>query len=91
MSQERNELIKKLIKEFDVRTVKDAESVLKDMFTPMLQSMLEAELDNHLGYERYERTGDVSGNTRNGHSKKTVTTSFGEPPGTGTGNPSLWL
>lgn len=78
VSNERNELIKKLIKEFDVRTVKDAESVLKDMFAPMLQSMLEAELDNHLGYERYERTGDVSGNTRNGHSRKTVTTSFGD-------------
>lgn len=78
VSQERNELIKKLIKEFDVKTVKDVESVLKDMFAPMLQNMLEAELDDHLGYERYERTGDVSENTRNGHSRKTVTTSFGD-------------
>ena len=46
------------------------------MFGPVLQSMLEGELDSHLGYQKYERNG--GSNSRNGHSKKTVETSAGE-------------
>ena len=34
------------------------------------------ELDDHLGYEKYEHRGESGSNSRNGHSSKTVTTSF---------------
>jgi transposase-like protein len=34
--------------------------------------MLQAELDEHLGYEKYSPEGHHSGNSRNGSSKKTV-------------------
>ena len=44
----------------------------------MLQDMLEGELDDHLGYGKYERSGESGTNSRNGHSSKTVTTSFGD-------------
>lgn len=77
ISPERKELISKLVKEFDLKSVQDIEQLFKDMFSPMLQDMLEAELDDHLGYERYERTEEPSKNSRNGHSAKTVSTSFG--------------
>lgn len=48
------------------------------MFSPILQDMLEGELENHLGYEKYEHIGESNINSRNGHSGKTVTTSFGD-------------
>ena len=52
--------------------------MLKEMFAPMLQNMLEAELDDCLGYDRYEHTEEIQPNSRNGHSQKTVTTSMGD-------------
>ena len=44
----------------------------------MLEKMLEAELDEHLGYEKHSAQGDGSGNSRNGHGRKTVKTEWGE-------------
>lgn len=72
------ELARRLVKEFDLKTAADAQDLLKEIFGPMLQSMLEGELDDHLGYDRYERTEESKANSRNGHSEKTVTTSYGD-------------
>ena len=44
----------------------------------MLQGMLEGEMDDHLGYDKYERTIEDTPNSRKGHSRKTVTTSYGD-------------
>lgn len=77
-SPERMELARRLVKEFDLKTAADAQDLLKEIFGPMLQSMLEGELDDHLGYDRYERTEESKANSRNGHSEKTVTTSYGD-------------
>jgi transposase-like protein len=38
----------------------------------VLQKALEAELTEHLGYEKHDNAGDNSGDSRNGHSEKTV-------------------
>ena len=78
VSPEKQELFKKLIKEYDLKTAADLQNMLKEMFAPMLQNMLEAELDNSLGYDRYEHTEEIQPNSRNGHSQKTVTTSMGD-------------
>ena len=59
LSPERKELISKLIDEFDPKSVKDIE----DKFSPMLQEMLEGELDDHLGYEKYEHSGASGSNS----------------------------
>ena len=64
LSPERKELISNLIDEFDPKSIKDIE----DMLSPMLQEMLESELDDHLGYEKYEHSGEGESNSRNGHS-----------------------
>ena len=42
--------------------------------------MLEAEMTEHVGYEKYESKGRNSGNSRNGYSPKTLKTSFGPAP-----------
>jgi putative transposase len=47
------------------------------LFARTMEAMLEAEMTAHLGYEKYEAKGRNSGNSRNGHSQKTVRTSGG--------------
>ena len=78
VSPERQNLVKELIKEFNPKTAGDVQDMLKELFAPMLQGMLEGEMDDHLGYSRYEHNDEPVINTRNGHSKKTVSTSFGD-------------
>ncbi|GAB2483809.1 hypothetical protein GCM10027187_59240 [Streptosporangium sandarakinum] len=43
----------------------------------MLESALEGEITDHLGYDRHERNGGETGNTRNGSRSKTVITDVG--------------
>ena len=55
-----------------LKTSKDVNSFLKELVAPTLQAMLEAEMTQHLGYEKYNSAGKNSGNSRNGHSEKTL-------------------
>lgn len=54
------------------------EGIFARLFAKTMEEMLEAELDDHLGYERYEVQGRNSGNTRNGYYGKKLRTSNGE-------------
>ncbi len=45
----------------------------------VLESVLEGEITDHLGYDKHERAGDVS-NARNGSRTKTVLTDIGPVP-----------
>ena len=62
--------------EYDIQTADDIQEALKDLLGGTIENMLEAEMDNHLGYEPYERTG--SSNARNGRKTKTVRSKYGE-------------
>lgn len=54
------------------------DGLLTGLTRQVLQSALEAELSDHLGYDRYAPAGRGSGNSRNGTSPKTVRTEIGE-------------
>src|SRR5947209_1771477 len=54
------------------------DGLLTAMIRQVLQTGLEVELADHLGYEPYDPAGRGSGNSRNGSSAKTVTTDVGE-------------
>ena len=43
-----------------------------------LELLLEAEMDEHLGYRKHDSSGRNGGNSRNGHSSKKVRGDFGE-------------
>src|SRR5690606_32555233 len=43
----------------------------------VLESALEGEITDHLGHDKYERSGNQTGNTRNGGRSKTVLTDVG--------------
>ena len=52
--------------------------MFKDLFGETFQEMMEAELDTTLGYGKNQTAGKQTENRRNGHSKKTVISEFGE-------------
>ena len=54
--------------------------LLGDLTKRVLEAGLEAELTEHLGYDRHDRAGHNSGNSRNGHRPKTVLTDIGPVP-----------
>lgn len=62
----------------ELKTMSDVTAFTKELLAPTIQRMLEAEMDNHLGYEKNHVSGNLSGNSRNGHYSKKVTTSSGE-------------
>ncbi|MBI4068025.1 IS256 family transposase [Candidatus Kaiserbacteria bacterium] len=62
----------------NLKTLSDVTDFVKTLIAPTLQKMLEAELDDHLGYKKYESVGKNSGNSRNGNSTKVLKTSFGQ-------------
>lgn len=64
-----------LIEEYQPETVQDLQEALKDLLGDKMEQMLKAELDEHLDYEYGEKP--LSLNTRNGSSKKTVKSSYG--------------
>lgn len=71
------EQIRDLIAISNITTVDDITATLKDMFKDVLQEMLEAELDDHLGYGKYNVSEKGTTNSRNGYSKKNLKTEFG--------------
>ena len=48
------------------------DGLIKQLTGRILQRALEAEMTEHLGYEKNSNAGDNSGNSRNGHTGKTV-------------------
>jgi transposase-like protein len=61
----------------DCRTVEDIQEMIKTLFRDTVQSVLEAEMEDHLGYEKHNVEGNNSGNSRNGYSKKKIKTNYG--------------
>ena len=76
MSEGKKNIIAELIEEYDIRTAKDIEDALRELMGGTIQEMLEAELDEHLGYRSYERSD--SSNYRNGKKTKKIRGNLGE-------------
>lgn len=60
------------------KTPEDVTEKLKNLFAGTLQKILEAEMEEHLGYEKNSVLGNNSGNSRNGYGKKTIKSEWGE-------------
>ena len=76
--QERKENLRNIMKGLDVKNFEDLKDVFKLMVGEMLENGLEGELDDELGYTKYDYRNKEGENSRNGYSKKTLKTSFGE-------------
>lgn len=73
-----DEQIKQFIKEGNLKTAQDVQNALKEMFGKTLETMLESELENELGYSKYDYKSKQTDNSRNGHTKKKIITDSSE-------------
>ena len=78
MTEGKRNIIHQLLEEYDIQTAEDIQDAPKDLLGGTIKEMMEAEMDDHLGYEKYEHSGEGGSNSRNGHSSKRVTASFGD-------------
>lgn len=62
----------------DCKNTSDIQSKLKRLFAGTIEQMLEAEMDEHLGYEKNSIAGNNSGNSRNGYNHKNIISDYGE-------------
>ncbi|WP_148137321.1 IS256 family transposase [Candidatus Formimonas warabiya] len=76
MNERANELVKLLAQECS--SMEDIHTMLKNLFSGTIEQMLEAEMDEHLGYDKHSPAGDLSGNSRNGYNQKTIQTQMGK-------------
>ena len=77
MDPERKAFINSLLEHYQPKDAQDIQDMLKDLLGEMLQGMLEAEMDDHLGYSKYDYKNKETDDSRNGYSPKTVTSSMG--------------
>lgn len=77
MSTVSKELIRDLVKQEKFKSADDVLTTLKEMFREVLQEALEVEMEEKLGYDKYELSAKETANTRNGYSKKTVKSELG--------------
>jgi hypothetical protein len=74
------ELMTEYLKRNDI-TVKngtDVNDIMRDMMSIILEGTLDAEMDEELGYSKYDYKNKDTDNSRNGYSKKTMHTRYGD-------------
>ena len=70
--------IRELLQEADITSMADIQSLFKETIAEFMENGLEAELDEELGYSKYDYRNKETDNSRNGHSSKKLKTSFGD-------------
>ena len=68
MTEGKRQIIQQLLQEYDIETAADIQNALKDLLGGTIKEMMEAEMDDHLGYEISERSDSDA--YRNGYKEK---------------------
>jgi len=72
-------LLDKLLVDYkDPDQVTGKNGLLKRLTKRIVEKAMEREMTHHLGYEKHSTEGYNSGNSRNGHTDKTITGDFGQ-------------
>ena len=75
MTEGKRNIIQQLLQEYDIETAEDIQDALKDLLGGTIKEMMETEMDDHLGYQKSERSD--SDDYRNGYKSKRVNSSYG--------------
>lgn len=75
MTEEKRNIIQQLFQECDIETAEDIQDALKNLLSETIKEMLETEMNDHLGYQKFERSD--SDDYRNGYKSKRVNSSYG--------------
>ena len=71
------EIFKALIEDYGIKDTNDIKDMLKDLMSGTIQTMLKAEIEHELGYAKNSVSEKNTSNSRNGYSKKTVRSEYG--------------
>lgn len=74
----KREKMSSLLQELKVSSMEDIHDLFKEMIGTFLENGLEGELDEELGYTKYDYKNKDTDNSRNGTSPKKVRSSYGE-------------
>ena len=74
----RREKIRELLQLANIGSMDDIQRLFKETIAEFMENGLDAELDDELGCSRYDYKNKNTDNSRNGHSSKTLRTSFGD-------------
>lgn len=69
--------IRELLQVSNISSMDDIQNLFKETIAEFMENGLESELEEDLGYSRYDYRNKETDNSRNGHSRKTLKTSFG--------------
>lgn len=75
MTEGKRNIIQQLLQEYDIQSAEDIQDALKDLLGGTIKEMMEAEMDEHLGYGKSERSD--SDDYRNGYKAKRINSSYG--------------
>lgn len=78
LTPEKKEMLRALREGYNPQNAEDIQVMLRDLLGDMMQEMLETEMDEQLGYSKYDFKNKDTDNSRNGYSPKTVVSSVGE-------------
>lgn len=76
--QARREKIRELLQISEISSMEDIQNLFKETIAEFMEKGLDAELEDELGYSKYDYRNKETDNSRNGHSSKTLRTSFGD-------------
>ena len=75
---ERRAKIRELLQTSGISSMDDIQYLFKETIAEFMENGLEAELDDELGYSKYDYKNKDTDNSRNGHNNKTLRTSYGD-------------
>ena len=76
--KERRAKIRELLQTSNIESMEDIQNLFKETIAEFMENGLDAELEDELGYGKHDYRNKETDNSRNGHSSKTLRTSFGE-------------
>ena len=90
----RRAMIRELLQKSNISSMEDIQNLFKKTIAEFMENSLEAELDDELGYNKYDYKNKNTDNSRNGYSNKTLHTPVSATwmsPCPKTGRASLWI
>lgn len=78
MAKKEKSLMRQLIEERGIRDMDGVHALVKELTAGLIQECMDAELEEELGYSRYDYKNKRTDNSRNGSYSKTVSSSQGE-------------
>ena len=77
MARKEKSILRQMIDERGIKDIKDVQELVKELTSGLIQEIMDTELEDELGYSKYDYKNKTGSNSRNGRYSKTVRSSQG--------------